>query len=356
MKILTVVGARPQFIKAAVLSREISKHENISEVIIHTGQHFDKNMSDIFFEEMEIPKPDYNLEVNSLSHGAMTGRMLEKIENAIIKEKPNLVVVYGDTNSTLAGALTAKKLNIKVAHIEAGLRSFNMEMPEEINRVLTDRISDFLFCPTETSVKNLLNEGFNSSNANMHNVGDIMLDSALFYSKISSKKSKIIQNLDLCDFALCTIHREENTDNPERLASIINALNNINNHCKVIVPLHPRTKKKINNIKVKPIFKIIEPVGYFDIIEMLKHCKIVLTDSGGLQKEAYFFGKPCITLRKETEWIELVEKGFNKLAGHDSQTILSSFNELLKKNMDFNIKLYGDGKTGERIINILIEH
>ncbi len=353
MKILTVVGARPQFIKAAVVSRVVACCDNVKEVIIHTGQHFDKNMSDIFFEEMEIPKPDYNLHINSLSHGAMTGRMLEKIETVIKKEGPDVVVVYGDTNSTIAGALAAKKLHVKVAHVEAGLRSYNMDMPEEINRILTDRISDYLFCPTIASVENLKREGFEQLDNKIFNVGDVMLDAAKFYSKKSSKKSSIISNLDLQEFVLCTIHRAENTDNPKKLQSIFEALNQINKNIKVIVPLHPRTVEKSKNIKVKTDFTIIEPVGYFDIIELLKHCKIVLSDSGGLQKESYFFNKPCITLRNETEWIELTENGFNELAGADTKKILKAFENLINKNIDFNVLLYGDGKAGEKIVNIL---
>ncbi len=353
MKILTIVGARPQFVKAAVLSRTISGHKNIKEVIVHTGQHFDENMSEVFFREMHIPKPDYNLQINSLSHGAMTGRMIEKIEDVIIKESPDVVVVFGDTNSTIAGALAAKKLHVKIAHVEAGLRSYNMNMPEEVNRVLTDRISDYLFCPTDAAVKNLQKEGFEYFDNMIYCVGDVMFDAANFYSKKSSEQSTVISQLGLDAFALCTIHRAENSDNPKRLSAIFKALNQINDSIPVVTPLHPRTRKKAEKLLIKPEFKIIEPVGYFDIIEMLKHSKVVLTDSGGLQKEAFFFGKPCITLRDETEWVELVEHGFNELTGANVNKIVKAFNNLTGKNLDFNVKLYGDGNAGEKIIDTL---
>ncbi len=355
MKLLSIVGARPQFIKAAVLSRAIAGRKGADEVIVHTGQHFDRNMSEVFFEEMKIPKPHFNLHINSLSHGAMTGRMLEKIESVIIKEKPDVVVVYGDTNSTLAGALAAKKLHVKVAHVEAGLRSYNMQMPEEINRILTDRISDYLFCPTTASVNNLKKEGFDNIDTSIYNVGDVMYDAAKYYSNFSSEKSSVIKRLSLKNFALCTIHREENADDPKKLSAVFKALNEINKDVHVVLPLHPRTRSKVEKLKIIPEFTIIDPLGYFDIIEILKHCKIVLTDSGGLQKEAFFFEKPCITLREETEWVELVDNGFNKLAGTDTKKIIDSFSELLNKEMDFNMKLYGDGKAGEKIIDILFD-
>ncbi len=353
MRILTIVGARPQFVKAAVLSRAIAGRKGVSEIIVHTGQHFDKNMSQVFFEEMDIPNPHYNLKINSLSHGAMTGRMLEKIEDVIIKEKPDVVVVYGDTNSTIAGALAAKKLHVKVAHVEAGLRSYNMKMPEEINRILTDRISDYLFCPTTAAVDNLKKEGFDNIDSSIYNVGDVMFDAARFYSQRSSEMSSVVNKLDLKDFALCTIHRAENADNPLRLTAVFEALNKINKEVNVIMPLHPRTRSKISKLKIQPEFIITDPFGYFDIIEILKNCRIVLTDSGGLQKEAYFFKKPCITLREETEWVELVENGFNKLAGADTEKIIKSFYDLLNKRFDFEKKLYGDGKAGEKIVDVL---
>ncbi len=356
LKILTIVGARPQFIKAAVVSRVFGKSSKIKEIILHTGQHFDKNMSEIFFEEMEIPKPKYNLNVNGLSHGAMTGEMLKGIEQVCLEEKPDYLMVYGDTNSTIAGALAAKKLKIKVVHIEAGLRSFNMDMPEEINRALTDRISDFLFCPTDTAVQNLLNEGI-SANSGFHVIqnGDVMQDAALYYAQNSANRSKIISKYGLSgiDFALCTIHRQENTDNIDRLKVIIDAMNEIQRSQKVIVPLHPRTKKIIESNNLKPEFLIIEPVGYFDMIELLKGCNMVLTDSGGLQKEAYFFNRHCITLREETEWVELLQNNFNVLTGANKDSILKAYQKFLNQPFIKNIELYGGGKASDLICETL---
>jgi UDP-GlcNAc3NAcA epimerase len=357
MKIVTIIGARPQFIKAATVSREIKKHPNIKEVIIHTGQHFDANMSEVFFNEMQIPKPDYNLDINSLSHGAMTGRMLEGIEKVLIKEKPDWVLVYGDTNSTIAGALAAKKLSIKVAHVEAGLRSFNMEMPEEINRILTDRISDKLFCPTDTAIKNLKNEGFKNINAEIVNSGDVMYDAALFYSKFNKKSDKVENLISGKNFILCTIHREENTNNILNIKSIFEALIEISNETEIIIPLHPRTKKIIdnNNILISDRIKIIDPVGYFDMIYLLKNCSLVMTDSGGLQKEAYFFEKMCITLREETEWVELVENGSNYIVGANKLKIIETYKSNKSKEIDFVKNLYGDGQAARIIVGNIIK-
>lgn len=356
MKILTIVGARPQFIKAAVVSRVFARSRKIKEIILHTGQHFDKNMSEIFFEEMEIPKPKYNLNVNGLSHGAMTGEMLKGIEQVCLEEKPDYLMVYGDTNSTIAGALAAKKLKIKVVHIEAGLRSFNMNMPEEINRILTDRISDFLFCPTDTAVQNLLNEGI-SVNSGFHVIqnGDVMQDAAMFYAQKSANRSNVISKYGLSgiDYALCTIHRQENTDNIERLKEIIDSLNEIQVTQKVVVPLHPRTKKIIKSNNLKPEFVIIEPVGYFDMIELLKGCNMVLTDSGGLQKEAYFFNKYCITMREETEWVELTQNNFNVLTGANMDSIIKAYQMFLNKTFVKNIELYGGGKASDLICEVM---
>ncbi len=359
MKIVTIVGARPQFIKAAAVSREISNYPEINEVIIHTGQHFDKKMSDIFFEEMQIPEPDYHFGINSMNHGAMTGRMLEKIEEVLIKEYPDYVMIYGDTNTTLAGALAAKKLKMKTVHVEAGLRSFNMRMPEEINRILTDRISNILFCPTDKAVENLHKEGFANFDCRIIKTGDVMQDAALYYSEVSGNKSKILQTLNLQerDFIVCTLHRAENTDDLGRLISIMDALNEIASESKVILPLHPRTKKIIDSSGIKcktENLMLIEPVGYFDMIELLKKAKLVLTDSGGLQKEAFFFKKPCVTLRDETEWVELVEHGFNMLAGADKEKIIQSYGEMLKRKINFNINLYGEGKASKNIIENIV--
>ena len=353
MKIVTVIGARPQFIKAAVVSRAIAAHKDIKEVIVHTGQHFDANMSDIFFEEMCIPTPDYNLNVNGLGHGAMTGQMLEKIETVLLQEKPDWVLVYGDTNSTIAGALAAKKLHIKVGHVEAGLRSFNMDMPEEINRILTDRISDILFCPTETAVNNLKKEGYENINCRIVRNGDVMQDAAFFYAGRAVRPKADIPE----EFVLCTVHRAENTDDPERLRNIFSALEEISKTCRVVLPLHPRTKGKLSAIGYdtnNSHILFIEPVGYLEMVWMLKHCRLVMTDSGGLQKEAYFFDKYCITLRDETEWVELVKYGYNFLAGDDKGKIISLYNHISdKNNIEQKTPLYGNGNAGDLIVETL---
>lgn len=354
MKILTVIGARPQFIKAAALSREIAKHNDIEEIIVHTGQHFDANMSDIFFTEMEIPKPNYNLEINSLGHGAMTGRMLEGIEEILLKEKPDVLLVYGDTNSTIAGALAAKKMHIKVAHVEAGLRSFNMAMPEEVNRILTDRISDFLFCPTQTAVDNLHNEGYQNIDCQIIKSGDVMQDAATFYATKSAQKSTVIDKNKLDKYALATLHRAENTDDFERLTNIVEALNYIHkNICRIVLPLHPRTKGKLINAGLTLELITIEPVGYLDMIELIKHSELVMTDSGGLQKEAFFFEKNCLTMRDQTEWVELIEADVNILVGADKDRIIEGFKSMLGKESDFSTDLYGNGFASANIISAL---
>jgi UDP-GlcNAc3NAcA epimerase len=354
-KIITIIGARPQFIKAAVVSREFSKTNIFKEILVHTGQHFDKNMSDIFFEEMEIPTPHYNLNINGLSHGAMTGQMLEGIEKVCLIEKPDYVMVYGDTNSTIAGALAAKKMGISVIHVEAGLRSFNMNMPEEINRILTDRISDILFCPTDTSIDNLKADGIVDGNIKVIKNGDVMQDAAIYYAQKSSEKSNILSQLNLKhnEFVLSTIHRQENTDSPKRLNGIINALNQIAENLPVVVPIHPRTRNIISRDNLDINFTMIDPIGYFDMIELLKKCRLVLTDSGGLQKEAYFFDKYCITLRDETEWVELIQNGFNQLAGADKLAILNAFQQYLTKPFDKHVDLYGGGKASVQIRHTL---
>lgn len=351
MKIVTIIGARPQFIKAASLSREVLKRDGVEEVIVHTGQHFDANMSDVFFEEMKIPKPKYNLEINSLGHGAMTGRMLEKIEEILTIEKPDWLLVYGDTNSTLAGALAAKKMHIKVAHVEAGLRSFNMNMPEEVNRILTDRISNVLFCPTQEAVNNLEKEGYNNFDISVENVGDIMYDSALFYGKLSrSSKSRKIEG----DYILTTIHRAENTNSKEKLTNIFNALDEINKEIKVVLPLHPRTKKYLETYNITTSITLIEPVGYLDMISLIDNSKGIITDSGGLQKEAYFFDKQCFTLRDQTEWVELIEVGCNTLIDVLKEDISKIVLSKINNQLDFSKKIYGEGNTSEKILNTLI--
>jgi UDP-GlcNAc3NAcA epimerase len=351
MKIITVIGARPQFIKASSLSRELSKHKNIDEVIIHTGQHFDKNMSKIFFDEMEIPIPKYNLQINSLSHGAMTGQMLEEIEKVLLIEKPDWVVVYGDTNSTLAGALAAKKLHIKVAHIEAGLRSFDMKMPEEVNRILTDNISDILFCPTESAIENLTNEGFLNKNINIVNCGDIMYESALYYRNKAKNNSSYKDG-----FILATIHRQENTNDKQKLSRIIESFNDlVKLGEQLIIPVHPRTKNMIEKFELKVDFTIIEPVGYLEMIQLLDKCKIVITDSGGLQKEAYFFNKFCITLRDSTEWLELIENDVNVLLDIDVH-LTKEIYKLVDRKIENSSELYGNGMSSKTIVENLMNY
>jgi UDP-GlcNAc3NAcA epimerase len=350
MKIVTVLGARPQFIKAATVSRELKK-SGIQEILVHTGQHFDANMSKVFFDEMDIPHPHYNLEISGLNHGAMTGRMLEKIEEVLIKEKPDYVLVYGDTNSTLAGALAASKLHIPIAHVEAGLRSFEMKMPEEVNRILTDRISNILFCPTQTAITNLENEGFKNFNNQIILSGDVMYDAVLFYQKKAREVATVLkkERLSSNGFVLATLHRAENTDSPERLKSICAALNEINKSLPIVLPIHPRTKKYIGSLNIQLDFKTIDPVGYFDMLSLLENCRLVLTDSGGLQKEAYFFNKFCITLRDQTEWVELVQVGANRIVGADKSKILKGFDEMKEKVFSSTDKLYGEGNASAEI-------
>ena len=356
MKIVTILGARPQFIKAGSVSREIIRQKSIgrdiNEVIVHTGQHYDANMSDIFFEEMKIPKPDYYLGVGGKTHGAMTGQMIEKIENVLLIEKPDWVLVYGDTNSTLAGAISASKLHIKIAHIEAGLRSFNMNMPEELNRILTDRISSILFCPTHSAIDNLKIEGVEHWQSKVYLSGDVMQDGAMFYENLAEKPLglKIDGN-----FVLSTIHRQENTDCLERLKNIVESLSVIAKTQDVVLPLHPRTKKILNesNIDISRL-KIIEPVGYLNMVWLISNASLIMTDSGGLQKEAFFFKKPCITLRDETEWVELITHKFNVLVGANQQKILTAFSDFEFSN-NYDLDLYGGGKASENIINELLD-
>jgi UDP-GlcNAc3NAcA epimerase len=352
IKIVTILGARPQFIKAGSVSREIAKHNEIKEIIVHTGQHYDVNMSNIFFEEMKIPKPDYFLGIGGKSHGAMTGQMMEKIEEVALKEKPDWILVYGDTNSTLAGALVASKLHIKLAHVEAGLRSFNMRMPEEVNRILTDRISNVLFCPTDTAVKNLKKEGYDNFNCEIIKSGDVMYDAVLYYKQFAKKPTNLKINKN---FVLCTVHRAENTDNLKRLKNIFEALEEIGKNIPVVLPIHPRTKNKLKDLLLSlSNIIIIEPVGYFEMLWLLKNCKIVITDSGGLQKEAFFFKKFCITLRDETEWIELVEIGANKLVGADKNRILKIYEKISNINLDSSVNLYGNGEASKVIVKYLL--
>lgn len=346
IKIITVIGARPQFIKAAAVSRLLRTFAD--EKIIHTGQHYDANMSDVFFEELGIPKPDYQFHVSSGLHGAMTGGMLTEIEQVLIDEKPNFVLVYGDTNSTLAGALAASKLLIPVIHIEAGLRSFNKSMPEEQNRIITDHLSHLLFAPTETAIINLKNEGVTS---HVYNVGDVMYDATIHFSTLAEQKSNLVERLGLEGFHLCTIHRAENTNNPERLRSICAALNA--SGAQIVLPIHPRTVKYLADYKIElnSTIKVIEPVGYLDMIALEKAATKIITDSGGVQKEAFFLGKPCITLRDETEWVETVENGWNVLVG-------SNKDEILKQIIEFNpnkerVSYFGDGRASHKIAELI---
>jgi UDP-GlcNAc3NAcA epimerase len=370
IKLITIVGARPQFIKASAVIRAIQefnkREKRIRELLVHTGQHYDYLMDRVFFEELRLPEPDYHLGVGSGSHARQTGLMLERIEAILQKEIPHVVMVYGDTNSTLAGALAAAKLNLPVAHVEAGLRSYNRTMPEEINRVLTDHLSTFLFCPTSQAVENLAKEGIRLGQGKIvKNVGDVMYDSILFYSQIAEKKSTILEDLGLYNpqsvighrqYYLATLHRAENTDNLKRLTSILKALNKIGRTTSIILPLHPRTEKRIKNYRLFPKFKeikFIDPVSYLDMLKLEKNAKAILTDSGGIQKEAYWFGVPCFTLREETEWVETIEQGWNKLVGTDEKKIIEMVNPLAGKSLpEKRAGLFGGGKAGEAIIRL----
>ncbi len=369
MKIISIVGARPQFIKAAAVSRVLRSKSEVEEVLVHTGQHYDENMSEVFFEELEIPKPDYNLEIGSGTHGAQTGRMLGAIEQVLLKEKPDFVLVYGDTNTTLAGALAAAKLRyegkskisyragIPVAHVEAGLRSFNRHMPEEINRILTDHASDVLFSPTEAGVKNLLCEGIPEDR--IHQVGDVMYDAALYYASRANARSQILDQLELQPkgYILATVHRAENTDDPCRLQAIFEGLRLIAKKIPVLFLIHPRTRAVLEQERtlLKPLrhLRLFDPVGYLDMMMLEKNASLIATDSGGVQKEAFFYHIPCITLREETEWVELVELRWNVLVGCDPARIADAAFRA-KPNIS-SPSLYGDGHAAERIVQCLLE-
>ena len=347
MKIITVLGARPQFIKAAMVSEKLAAIDSFSEVIIHTGQHFDQNMSDIFFNEMGLPKPDYNLNINQMSHGQMTAKMMENIEPILIDEKPNGVLVYGDTNSTLAGSLTAAKLNMPLFHVEAGLRSYNRAMPEEINRVLTDHLSSLLFCPTENAVNILAKEGIQKG---VKNCGDVMFDAFLkFNQKIEDKMPEIDS-----PYVLTTIHRPENTDNKNNLISIFKELDKINEKIKVVLPLHPRTKSQFQKFRIQTNIQWVEPVGYLSMLTLLNSAEMVITDSGGLQKEAFFAEKKCITVRDETEWTELIDIDVNRLSAPSELNCV--FEGMRANECDFSKKLYGNGNAGKIIVDSMVEH
>ena len=348
-KIISIVGARPNFIKCAPLSKEIRKEFN--EVIIHTGQHYNYEMNRVFFEELDIPEPDYHLDVGSGSHGYQTGEMIKRIEEVLLKEEPDLVLVYGDTNSTIAGALAASKLHIKVAHIESGLRSYDKSMPEEINRILTDHCSDILFCPTETSVENLKREGITNE---VHCTGDVMVDALKKNIKIAEKKAMILDEMDLKPkkYYLATIHRAENTDDFKRLKNIVDAFCEIGN---LVFPCHPRTEKYLKGFglwdRLVENTKVIKPVGYLNMLMLEKSARKVLTDSGGVQKEAYIFKVPCITLRDNTEWVETVEDGWNVLVGADEEKIVKGVNQFEPGNKQRNV--FGEGDASEKITEII---
>jgi len=356
--IVSIVGARPQFIKAATVSRAVRAEGGMREILIHTGQHYDENMSDVFFRELGIPRPDYDLGIGSGTQGAQTGRMLERIEEVLIKEAPEWVVVYGDTNSTLAGALSAAKLRIPVAHVEAGLRSFNRAMPEETNRVVADHVSSLLFAPTETAVANLQREGVDR--ARVHMVGDVMYDASLHYAAKAESESRVLEGLGLPHggYVLATIHRAENTDDPQRLTAIFQALRSVAEDIPVVLPLHPRTRKALagaTGLSADGGLRFIDPVGYLDMTMLERHARLVATDSGGVQKEAYFHGVPCVTLRTETEWVELVERGWNHLAAPESaakvlQGLRAALERALPKERP---ELYGGGKAAGKIVQVL---
>jgi len=359
MKIVTIVGARPQFIKAAAISRVISDKYagRVAEVIVHTGQHFDAGMSQIFFDELAIPVPKYNLDISGGLHGAMTGRMLESIEKVLVAEKPDWVLIYGDTNSTLAGALAAAKLHIPVAHVEAGLRSFNMRMPEEINRIVADKISTLLFCPTSTAVANLKSEGMTSG---VVNVGDVMYDVALFYKDAAKRQSKILESLGLKigAYALATCHRAENTDDLVRLKEILSGLTDVSQKMPVVLPLHPRTRKLIAENQMENLLstlKVTQPLPFLDMVALEQDARIILTDSGGVQKEAFFYGVPCITMRDETEWVETVQSGWNRLVGANCAAIQAAVTEILQSlPAKPDSSPYGDGDAASKILEHLI--
>ncbi len=349
MKIASVVGVRPQFVKASVVSRELRKRHE--EILIHTGQHYDYEMNKIFFEELCIPEPDYYLGVGSGSHGFQTGEMLRKIEEIFLREKPDLVLTYGDTNSTLAGALAASKLGIKSAHVEAGLRSFDRSMPEEINRILTDHCSDILFCPTQNAVDNLKKEGIAE---NVFLTGDVMVDSLFFNKEIAEKKSQILKNLNLNskEYLVATIHRASNTDNKENLKNIVDALSEANE--TIVFPVHPRTEKLLLKYglydQLKASVNMIEPLGFLDFIKLMNHAKMILTDSGGVQKEAYILEVPCVTLRENTEWVETIEDGWNILVGSSKEKILEMINDFYP-SIQTHGNRFGTGNASYRIVS-----
>ena len=376
MKIVTIIGARPQIIKAAALSRAIKTHyaNEIQEIIVHTGQHYDDNMSAVFFDELGIPRPDYNLHVGSASHGVQTARMTEGIEGILLKEQPDFIVLYGDTNSTLAGAVAAAKIHIPIAHVEAGLRSFNKAMPEEINRIVCDHCSTLLFSPTQAGVENLQREGFalnneppyTIDNPKLYHCGDIMYDNSLHFAEIAETKTNIINKLGLKDrpFILATIHRDTNTDYPERLSAIFKAIVRLSEECQIVLPLHPRTSKllktNLDEDLQKQIFNntnisLIPPVSFLEMIALERHAQLVMTDSGGVQKEAYFFKKPCIILRPETEWIEIVQTGNAILADANESRIMQAWQHFKDNPPTKFPEIFGDGQAAEFMLENMLK-
>ena len=371
IKIVTIIGARPQIIKAAALSRAIKNNfsNEIEEIIVHTGQHYDQNMSQVFFDELGIPAPNYNLGVGSGKHGEQTAKMIEGIEEILLKENPDYLVVYGDTNSTLAGAIAASKIHIPIVHIEAGLRSFNKAMPEEINRICCDHCSTMLFSPTTTGYKNLINEGFNQENKKpftidnpgIYHCGDVMYDNSLYFISIANSQQPIANS----QYILCTIHRNNNTDEPERLSAIVRALLRLSKEEEIIIPLHPRTKKLLDVNLSSDIYNelinngrihIIPPASFLEMIELEKNASIVITDSGGVQKEAYFFKKPCIIMRSETEWKEIVEVGAAIIADANEENIVNGYYHFKDNEITEYPELFGDGKAAKFICNELINN
>ena len=357
IKVVTIVGARPQFIKAAAVSRAMRRGDehDFDEIIVHTGQHYDDNMSKDFFDELDIQRPKYNLGIGSASHGIMTGRMLEAIEQVLLQEKPDWVLLYGDTNSTLAGALAAIKLHMPIAHVEAGMRSYNSNMPEEINRVLTDQVSALLFCATKTAVANLAAESITEG---VHHTGDVMYDASLFYRDLAQKNSDILQrlNLEARSFGLVTCHRAENTDDPLRLRAIIEALSELSRDNKIVFPLHPRTRKALADEGLMPMLKgviVTKPLPYLDMIRLEQSARIIMTDSGGVQKEAFFYGVPCVTLRDETEWVETVQMGFNRLVAASAPAIIEAYRESTSLRPEIIKSPYGNGQASLRICEII---
>lgn len=364
MRIVTIVGARPQFVKAAMVSRAIQEYNRtvgepqLEELLLHTGQHYDENMSRIFFADMHIPEPTWQLQCGHSSHGAMTGQMLAGIEERLMASHPDAVLVYGDTNSTLAGALAAAKLHIPVIHVEAGLRSFNRAMPEEINRVLTDHIATLLCCPTQAAITHLQEEGIRQG---VHHVGDVMYDAALLFGRLADQDSRILDRLGLQPkaFRLCTVHRAENTDSEERMRQIVSALQQIaTTECPLVLPLHPRTRQRLESYDLLAMIeqhngiRLTSPLGFLDMVALEKQALTILTDSGGVQKEAYFHHTPCVTLREETEWVETVEAGWNCLAGYQTQSILDGVN--YQPEQRHEISEYGTGRASDDIVRLMV--